>query len=889
MKAQLLPPQFARLKRKAARRLQVERVWHYLRWLVLLIGLWGCAACLHLPQSLPDYLHFVLEFILFGGMILWVGYALHHEPPPSMEAIDQRIARDAGLAFHPLAALTDRPALLDTLSDEQKHHTGYIWALHRQRLLTALETISLRPPRFFHHWGERLTALLLLISLASLAALAGPQLGLRLKAGFLPGHDDDAAPLPSLQAWINQPHYAPGAPVFLTPHMPPLSLPEGAMLHILVGDAASRPSLRGKVHAHYSHLPSGEWQVEATLHNSHTLILTYRGRILSRWSVQISRDTPPDIRWDGKAGTQDKDDWHTNIPWAVSQPHGVIALNVQLHPIIPPSHAPDKAHEILIPLPLKPHTLKANTTTRLDLSKNPFAGLHVVGRLCAQSSSGKWACSATQTFKLGHRPFHNPISRALLALRLRLASGQDDLTQTAHTLQLLTDLALPNDVAFPLIALQNQIRIGLSTADVIEQLWFDALYNEDRQHDGQMIALSMLHVRALQNAVQLHLRALAQQPIPPSLHEQNALHDELDRLKDALDQHLAFIFQKANRNGLIMPMPDGNGMPWTRLAGQVQADALAGHIPQALDHLQAMLEPAEQMRQATLPDMQTLAASMQAQAEARSQRMALRDLIREETNLLNHAQKRLAAEQSSPMTTEQHKDVSQMSTAELLNQLGMAPRDAAPPPTTPLEHTALLNHADDRRQDHATQYALRHLVHILNKRGEVLTKKKMPNLVKAEADMGPVLHNLANRQDDISIKAIQTVLDDLSKARHEMKHNQTEMQKQAKGHLGFIPPPSSNPTEDPNGSVGTSPTDDPNGGQDQDNDEPEEEKQPQNRDPLGRKLDDSPDSDAHIPDHENNRAHDIERELQRRASDRTRPQSELDYLNRLLAPLRQPH
>lgn len=231
-----------------------------------------------------------------------------------------------------------------------------------------------------------------------------------------------------------------------------------------------------------------------------------------------------------------------------------------------------------------------------------------------------------------------------------------------------------------------------------------------------------------------------------------------------------------------------------------------------------------------------------------------------------------------------------MSTAELLSQLGMAPAATdKSSSTSPLNQDVVLLHADDRQQDHATQYALRLLAQALNHRGETLTKKKMPNLLKAEKDMGSVLNSLATRQDEESVKNIQTVLNDLSQSRHDMSKNQSEASQSSKGRLGFIPPPSSSTAPDEqNGSPAASPDDDPNSGQDEDNHD-EEQKQPDNQDPLGRKMDDSPDSDAHIPDHERNRTHDIERELQRRASDRTRPQSELDYLNRLLAPLRQSH
>ncbi len=891
VKAALLPPRFTRIKRQAYRRLRMEQCWHFVRWPVLLAGLWGCAALLHLPQSLPDWLHVLLELASFGILSGWVIRRIYHLQRPSLKQIDQRIERDSGLGFPPLATLTDNPALPEGLSEAQQNRENQLWTIHRQRLLASLETLKLHPPHLFPHWPGRITGVLVVLCLFILGCFAGSHTGLRLKAGFIPGTDDDATPIPAMQAWIDRPAYAPGPPLFLTSHAEaPLSLPEGAQLHVIVEAPAGRPSLHGPAHAKRTHLQNGNWQLESTLQQSGTISLSIRGRRLGRWTLQISADTPPDVHWTGKAGAQTQG-WYTSFPWSVTQPHGVATLEVQLQPIIPPAHQPDPAYTLTVPLPLEKQPSKAKGETRLDLSDSPFAGLNAVGTLCARSGSGKQSCSQPQTFRLGHRPFHEPLSRALLDLRLDIATKRVTPQQIAHRLSLLTELPLPTDLSLPLILLQRAAHNGMSASTLSEQLWFMALYAEDRSQSGQEIAASMLHIRALQNAVRLHLLALGQQPAPPPSAEQQTLHDELESLKTALDGHMAFIFQKASQNGLVMPMPGGKGMPWIHLAGQVQSDALAGHTAQALEHLRNMVEPAEQLRQATLPDMQALAASMQAQAEARTQRLALRDLIRQETDLLNRAQKRLSSELPSPDSAAQHKDVSQMSTAELLSQLGIAPstNNDTPSEAATLDQTALLHHADDRQQDHATQYALRLLAKTLNHHGETLTKKKMPNLLKAEKDMGQVLKSLATRQDDKSVKDIQTVLNDLSQSRHEMSQNQSEASKGSKGKLGFIPPPSSSSSPDEqNGASSASPDDDPNSGQDDDSQD-EDEKQPDNQDPLGRKMDDSPDSDAHIPDHERNRAHDIERELQRRASDRTRPQSELDYLNRLLAPLRQPH
>ncbi|MCL1561957.1 DUF4175 family protein [Parasaccharibacter sp. TMW 2.1886] len=885
-----LPPRFAHIQRQAYRRLRLEQCWHHARWPLLLAGLWGCAALLHLPQSLPDSLHLLLEVSSFGSVLFLAARRLHRLPRPSAAQVDQRIASDSGLAFPPLAALTDRPALPEGLSEEDIRREGQLWTIHRQRLLDSFDSLRLRLPRLFPHWAGRLTTALVVLCLFVLGGLAGPQAGLRLKAGFIPGMDDDAAPLPAMQAWIDQPAYSPGPPIFLTAHSPALSLPEGARLHAVLDATSGRPALHGTVEHSQTSREKGSWQIEGTLRKSGTISLSVRGRRLGRWQLHVSADTPPDIQWTAKAGAISQD-WYTSFPWSVSQPHGVASLEARLHPIIPPAHTPDPAHGLTIPLPLEKQPTKATGTTRLDLSDSPFAGLEVAGQLCARSSSGKERCSKLQTFRLGHRSFHDPLSRALLDLRLALVLERTTEAQAAHLLALLTDLPLPADLSLPLALLQRQATTGLPLQALTEQLWFTALYAEDRSQSGQAIAASMLHVRALQNGIRLHLLALGQHPAPPPPAEQQALHDELESLKTALDGHMDFIFQKASQSGLVIPMPGGRGMPWIRLAGQVQSDALAGRTEQALEHLRNMVEPAEQLRQATLPDMQSLAASMQAQAEARTQRLALRDLIRQETDLLNHAQKRLASERPKTDAQDtQHKDVSQMSTAELLSQLGMVSASTDSSSTTSqLDQEAVLLHADERQMDHATQYALRLLAGTLNHRGETLTKKKMSNLLKAEKDMGAVLKSLANRQDEESVKNIQTVLNDLSQSRHEMSRNQSASSQESKGHLGFIPPPSASSSPDEqNGTPSASPDDDPNSGQDEDTHD-DEEKQPENQDPLGRKLDDSPDSDAHIPDHERNRAHDIERELQRRASDRTRPQSELDYLNRLLAPLRQSH
>ncbi len=880
--------QLAQIKRRAYYCLRIEQYWHYARWSILLVVLWASAAFLHLPQQLPDWLHFICEATLFGGAFYSLFQKIRYLPPPTEEEIDRRIEHDSKLSFRPLEVLLDHPAFPMGVSPHAAHLQQHLWTIHRQRLLSSLEALRIQPPRLFPRWQEQAIGVLIASIFLALCYVATPHAELRLMAGFVPGYDDDSTPLSPMQAWIDLPPYASGAPIFLNNHPEPLTLPEGAQIHIIIEGAQNRPILTGVSTLQSIHLPSGNWRLDGRLTKSGMITLSERGRLLGQWPTNIIADTPPLVSWTHKAGAQ-KDDWHTAFPWSVSQPHGVARLEAQLLPVVPPEKASNPAYKINIPLPLEDQPKKAESTTILDLSSNPFAGLMVEGTLCAESISGRRSCSSSQKFHLGSRPFHDPLSRGLLSLRLRIATGQENKTSTIHDLALFASIPLPRDIQAPLVILLRQTQHDLPLAKLSQQLWFLALYAEERAASGPTIAASMLNIRSIQEDAQLQLLTIGEQQ-PPSVSEQETLHETLETLKAALTFHMNLIFQQASQNGIVMPMPEGKGMPWNQLAGKVQSEALQNHIASAQEHLNEMVNMAEQMRQATMPDLQALSNSMRAQAEARAQRLALKDLIKQETELLNHAQQRLATERPKQAPAPKHKDVSEMSTTELLRQLGIAPPEANTnaAEAESLDQDALLLHANDRQNDHATQYALRVLTTILNRRGEALTQKKMPNLIKAQTDMGVALHSLANRLEGKAIKDIQVVLEDLAQARHEMRQNQASSSNSKKGHLGFIPPPpSASSPNNKHGVSGMTPDNDPNG--DADDDEHDEDHAQKNQDPLGRKIDDSADSDAHIPEHEHNRAHDIERELQRRASDRTRPQSELDYLNRLLAPLRHPH
>jgi len=100
--------------------------------------------------------------------------------------------------------------------------------------------------------------------------------------------------------------------------------------------------------------------------------------------------------------------------------------------------------------------------------------------------------------------------------------------------------------------------------------------------------------------------------------------------------------------------------------------------------------------------------------------------------------------------------------------------------------------------------------------------------------------------------------------------------------------PGQRPGEDADGTPGQDPGKNPGHepGQDEANGEPDGKNGP--HDPLGRPVaggQHADDGDTHVPDKaEQLRARDIEQELRRRDTDRTRAPDELHYLDRLLKP-----
>ncbi|MFT8517564.1 MAG: DUF4175 family protein, partial [Acetobacter persici] len=203
-----------------------------------------------------------------------------------------------------------------------------------------------------------------------------------------------------------------------------------------------------------------------------------------------------------------------------------------------------------------------------------------------------------------------------------------------------------------------------------------------------------------------------------------------------------------------------------------------------------------------------------------------------------------------------------------------------------------------RRTARATQPALERGLEELKDEFKALTGKTPPAFSDAQKSMHDARKALADGDDAAAATAEEKVLEALRKSRQQMQDTMKGNGQNATP--SFLPafgggsggqagsqPGGQGEGQQGQGSAdegddGASPSDDADETDGQDNGK-------NKRDPLGRRMgeggDQAPDDGTHVPDNvARQRAREIEQELRRRDSDRTRPQQELDYLDRLLKP-----
>ncbi|MDG6094062.1 DUF4175 domain-containing protein [Acetobacter sp. AN02] len=913
-----------RVRRRATRVLFVERLWPRVLPAVVLAGLYVLAGLFRLPQGLPDPVHALVLAAVCGGVV-WLGWrGVRGVVRPSRAEADRRIERASGLSHRPLAVLTDTPSAVGSPD---------LWRVWQERVVAALGPLRAGPPHLLRVVSPlwRLSGLLVPALIAGVV-LAGDHAPGRLAAAFIPGRDDPDVPFPHVDAWITPPAFTGGAPVLLgsSGHVP--SVMEGARLTVMVTEASGRPVLHGSGLSgdETRRMDGSSWRLGAVLASGGPVRLSVRGRDVASWQMTVLPDLRPEIRW-GKSPGARKDGWRTDLPYEAHQAYGIEEIVAEIRLKKTPLFGADRVLRVKIPLSGHPKTAKGVWSA--DLSADPWAGEEVRAVLIARSVSGKTSRSGEVTFRLGERKFRSPVARAVLDLRKRLALGSESREAGADDLAALGETPGPvhanTGIFLNLTAIaahlgNETVPAEEARSEAVDRLWDLALDIEDRLRGGPESALASIDVRADQEAVQQQLRHM-QQDNAHGEKDQAELKERMEALKGAISRKMQALAQQALRDHTAIPDLPGlsrkGDQAFSRLMERMQQDAANGRSGEAGADMQQLEDSIENMRNASPQDLANMARQMAATQQYQEQRAGLRDVIRQQTGLLDHAQSRADRSRRQQATQDEEagadNDLSSVPTSELLRELGLTPPSGAQggaqgggampgdqqgaggsqasgeqgAVSSPSDEERAAREKADRQSDRQAQHALAKATDELGREFHDLSGKDVPGFGKAQTEMKAARKALAEGNDEEAVAAQKRALEALRQGGSQMKqsvgHSHTppsffpsfgmknqggqghgRSQGQGQGQRGMAGP----------GEDGSDGLDDEDDG---------DEKRAGDQDPLGRppggQGEDGAGDGGKLPEATSReRAREIEEELRRRDSDRTRPQEELDYLDRLL-------
>ncbi|MES1989962.1 MAG: TIGR02302 family protein [Pseudomonadota bacterium] len=308
-----LPEGARALPRRIERRIFLARallVWEYLwgaLWTALaLTGLFTAAALIGFFEDLSLGLHWALiaSFTLFLASTLWQG--LRRFRWPTREAALHHLEGASGLTHQPLSAYEDVAA--------QGSGDPRLWAAHQAWIGERLKKLKLGTvaPGLVDRDPYGLRAIVVLLLVIGVAG-TGPGRMARIGAAFFPGAG--SARSFTIEAWITPPAYTGQNPVFLErgesgaegPDFKPVMsdetvrVPVGSTISIRAHGLRNLPSLetgredRGRPEP-LTDLGNANAMIDVKVTETSDFSLTLGGRLLRNWSVETIPDLPPKIR-----------------------------------------------------------------------------------------------------------------------------------------------------------------------------------------------------------------------------------------------------------------------------------------------------------------------------------------------------------------------------------------------------------------------------------------------------------------------------------------------------------------------------------------------------------------------------------------------------------------
>jgi uncharacterized protein (TIGR02302 family) len=585
-----------------------ERAWSALATLGMAIGLFLAFSWAGLWVVLPP-LPRAVGSVIFMILIAAAALPLAMLRLPSRAEGLRRLDRSSGASHRPASAVSDAIG-----ANAKDPVAQALWRAHVERALASARSLkagwpkpklALRDPKAFR-------ALTLILVVASFFA-AGSERVKRVTAAF-DWQGVVAPPNFRVDAWVTPPAYTGRAPVMLQglrpddslqnagPGAAPVSVPAGSQLVV---------RSTGNVHVELAHsrgleeTAAGPAATAAAGTEERRLIIKsdgsanlrgIRGGDLS-WNFIAIPDRPPSIDLFKDPERQARGalrlDYSMEDDYGVVDAKATFALKDESKSGRPLYDAPSFA----LTLP-QARTRSGVAQTTHDLTEHPWAGAEVSIVLVARDEAGNEGRSAPRELTLPQRIFVKPVARALIEQRRILALDADAKPLVLTALDALTiapERFTPETGVFlglrSIYHALDHANSGDALRDVVTRLWDMALQLED----GNVSQAE----QALRQAQEALRQAL----------ERGAGDEELkklmDQLRAAMDKFMQALAEELRKNPQALSRPLD---PNTRMLSQQDFKSMLDRLEQMarsgnkdaarqlLDQMQAMLENLQMAR-----------------------------------------------------------------------------------------------------------------------------------------------------------------------------------------------------------------------------------------------------------------------------------------------------
>jgi uncharacterized protein (TIGR02302 family) len=862
-------------------------------WPAAALAMVGLAALLSglLPQW-PGLVHLAV-LVLLGAAVsgaLLAGLRVFRAPTRTQAL--RRLEQAAPEGHRPRTALTDALAVG---ADDAVSRA--LWRAHRDSMRTRAAALRPGPPRPELAARDPMALRLAPLPLLFVAAVAAwPDLGGRLAAALSPTLGPPPAPV-SARAWITPPDYTGAAPVTVRTDDSgataagdgaPIVVPEGSTLLVLVqggrgaavldlsqaepalmlaqGDAGGQ---RLSVTLGRPAAPDeGEAPGASVVVDSATrLRLTQDGRRLLDTPLTLRLDAAPVVAWTAPPGPAEGAlAGRLALAYAARDDYGLESLSLTVAPA---------AGQVLGQAPTVdlPPTTGDDLRARQDLSAHPWAGTAVTLSLTATDARGQRASSEAAAVILPERRFNHPVAQAVVDIRRDLVMRPERARAAADGLHGLADDLIRREA--------DRLAVFLTLKSAAAAL---ALAPDGRARTADLKTLWDIAVALEDGSLQSARRDLteAREALREAL-DRGADGDEIRRLSEALREAMDRLMSALAETMPLarLPMdalpPGAEAMPFDpqaveRMLEEMEALSELGAEEAAramLDQLDSMLRQLESARPPSRAEMQALAEMADIMARLRDL-VERQQALHDETFRLDPRDPGQSRPGQSGPGLGQDRPLPPMRPGESLDE--WMQRQAQPPPGAGRAPGEAPPSAQAMRDLETLQRALRQALESLmadlaDRLSDVPETLGEANLAMREAERA-LRNGDAAAAAEAQGRALEALTEGQGQAMSRMMGPGGQPgrgQGQGPG-FGFLPmmPGGGQPGMMPGG---------PGRGQGM------------GRDPLNRPVRGGgpDDGSVRVPtEPETRRAHDILRELRRRANEAEQGAPDRDYLDRLL-------